>query len=155
MELLKLKKEYDKLKDKYKLPSFKELNADFEIDKLDKEIDNVLRAIRKIMMEKIVNSMSFLEMLLNPVNAPRMYLPYVRTMSIEDKKTIDNIYSALADLSLVSLDLEINSSEKGEADLINLTFNKWGELKLGFGQILKSMKQPRDFEVKKERSYFG
>ncbi len=155
MELSKLKKEYGKLKEKYKLPDFKEINMDFEIDKLDKEMDNVLKAIRKIMMEKIVNSMSFLEMLLNPVNAPRMYQPFIRTMIVDDKKAIDDIYSSLADLSLISLDLEIESSEKGEAELINLTFSKWGELKPKFGQILKSIKQPRDANVKKERSYFG
>ena len=94
-------------------------------------------------------------MLGNPVNAPRMYIPYIRTMSIEDKKDIDSIYSALADLSLVSLDLEINSSEKEEAELVNLVFKKWNELKPKFKGILTSMKKPRNFVTKKEKSYFG
>ena len=155
MELSKFKEEYEKIAKKYKLPAFKELNNDFEIDKLDKENDNILRAIRKVMMEKIVNSMAFLDMLVNPINAPRMYLPYIRTMSIEDKKIIDNLYSALADLSLLSLDLEIDSKEQKEAELINIVFKKWDESKSGFRQILINIKSPKSFNNRKEKSYLG
>ena len=155
MEVEEFKKKYLQIGKRHKLPSFDELNLDFEIDKLDKDSDNLLRAIRKIMMEKIVNSMGFLEMLVNPVNAPRMYIPYVRTMSVEDKKIIDEIYSSLAELSVLSLELEIYSGEGEEAVLINSVFEKWKEIKPKFRQILKSMKAPRNFSEKKERSYFG
>ena len=60
MNIAELKKRYENLTKKYKIPGFVELNKDFEIEKLDKEIDFLLRAIRKLIMEKIVNSMSFL-----------------------------------------------------------------------------------------------
>src|SRR3989344_3704979 len=139
MEVEEFKKKYLQIGKRHKLPSFDELNLDFEIDKLDKDSDNLLRAIRKITMEKIVNSMGFLEMLVNPVNAPRMYIPYVRTMSVEDKKIIDEIYSSLAELSVLSLELEIYSGEGEEAVLINSVFEKWKEIKPKFRQILKSM----------------
>jgi len=155
MELKNLKKEYAELEKKYKLPKFEDLNADFEIDKLDKESDSILRAIRKIMMEKIVNSMSFLEMLTNPVNAPRMYMPYIRTMSAEDRKIIDDIYSSLADLSLLSLELEIDTAENNEANLIKDVFKKWQELRQGFRQIIASIKAPKNFVNKREKTYFG
>ena len=155
MELKDFKKEYERLAKKYKMPEFNELNKDFEIDKLDKDTDNLLRAIRKVIMEKVVNSMSFLEMLVNPVNAPRMYLPFIQTMSIEDRKAIDNIYSSLADLSLLSLELEISSLEEEEAKLIKTSFSKWNELKPLFKQILQNIKKPRSFVNRKERSYFG
>ena len=72
MELKDLKKEYSDLAEKYKLPSFKELNENFEIEKIDKDTEILLRDVRKVMMEKIVNSLGFLEMFLNPMNAPRM-----------------------------------------------------------------------------------
>ncbi len=155
MELQNLKKEYAELEKKHKLPKFEDLNADFEIDKLEKESDKILRAIRKIMMEKIVNSMSFLEMLINPINAPRMYLPYIRTMSQEDRKIIDDTYSSLADLSLLSLELEIDTSENKEASLIKEVFKKWQELRQGFRQIITNIKTPKNFINKKERTYFG
>jgi len=154
MEFTKLKKEYGELEKKYELPSFKEINENFEIDKLDKDTDYILRAVRKIMMEKVVNSMGFLEMLINPVNAPRMYLSYVQGMDIEDRKAIDKIYSNLADLSVLSLDLEIDSSEKEEGVLIKKVFKMWVDLKPSFRQILANMKKPKNF-VKKNREYFG
>ena len=155
MELSDLKKKYENFAKKHKLPSFSELNVDFEIDKLDKNTESVLRSIRKLMMEKIVNSMSFLEMLLNPMSSPRMYLPFIRTMGVEDKKKIDDIYSALADLSLFSLNLEIDSEEKAEAELIKNTFEKWNSLKPLFRDIIQGIRAPKNFVVKKERSYFG
>ena len=94
-------------------------------------------------------------MLVNPVNAPRMYQNYIRTMTVEDKKIIDKIYSSLADLSVLSLDLEIESNEKEEAELIKKSFDIWNSSKPEFKKILNSMKHPKDFVNKKERSYFG
>lgn len=156
MELKEIKKIYMELAKKYKIPSFEDLNYDFEIDKLEKDTDHILRVIRKLMMEKIVNSINFLEMLLNPVNTPRMYLPYIRMMSLDDKKTMDKLYSELSDLTLLSLDLEIDSNEKSEAELIKKIFEKWNFLKPDFSKILVNMKQPKNFSSnKKERSYFG
>lgn len=155
MDLNNLKKNYEQSSKKYKLPSFNALNIDFEIDKLDKNTDFLLRTIRKLMMEKVVNSINFLEMLLSPINTPRMYLSYIRTMSVEDKNIIDKIYSNLADLTLFSLDLEIDSTEKKEADLIQKVFNEWNSLKPLFRQLLNNVKKPKNSVIKKERSYFG
>jgi hypothetical protein len=155
MELKDFKKEYEKFAKKYEVPSFKDLNKDFEIDKLDKDNDYLLRAIRKIMMEKVVNSMSFLEMLLNPMNTPRMYLAYIRTMSDDDRDRINRVYGVLADLSLMSLNLEIDSNEKAEAELISLVFKNWNGFKKDFMVLLGNMKSLKGVVNKKERSYFG
>lgn len=154
MELNEFKKKYSKYIEKYKLPKFDELNEDFEIDKLEKDTDYLLRAIRKLMMEKIVNSVNFLEMLLNPVNTPRMYLPYIRTIGIEDKQIIDNLYNSLAKLTLISLELEIHFSENGEAELIKKTFSEWKALKPDFKRIIAGINNPKEV-VRKERTYFG
>ena len=154
-ELSDLKKNYAVFEKKYKLPSFKDLNEDFEIEKIEKESDNLLRVIRKTMMEKIVNSLNFLEMLLNPVNAPRIYIVYINGMSIEDKKTIDNIYSSLGDLNLVSLSLEIKYNEKAEADGIKNIFEKWNSVKDDFSRIFSNMNKPVVNNIKREKTYFG
>ena len=60
MELDKLKKEYSILKEKYKLPSFKEMDENFEIHKIERESNVLLKNVRKIMMEKIVSSLGFI-----------------------------------------------------------------------------------------------
>ncbi len=156
MELDKFKTEYETLAKRFSLPKFMDLNLDFEIDKFDGETDFLLRAIRKLMMEKIVNSISFLEMLINPINAPRMYINYVSSMSSEDRKVIEDIYSVLTELSISSLSLEIDYSEKNEAALIKETHQKWSSLKPNFKNIVSNIKKPNNIKsVRKERSYFG
>ena len=77
MELKELKNDFISVSKGYKLPSFEKLNEDFEVDKIDRKTDCLLRLIRKVMMEKVMNSLSFLDLLLNPVNAPRIYLSFM------------------------------------------------------------------------------
>ncbi len=155
MELKELKKNYSILAKKYKLPSFENLNENFEIDKIDRETETPLRLIRKVMMEKLVNSMGFLDLLLNPVNAPRMYVSYSRSLSIEDRKVIDEIYSILGDVSLSSLELEIDSSEKKEAEIIKRICSAWESVKPKFRKIMTNMKKPNKVIAKKDKTYFG
>jgi hypothetical protein len=155
MELKELKSQYLILQKSYKLPSFKDLNENFEIDKIDKDTDYLLRAIRKLIMEKIVNSISFFDMLLNPSSVPRMYLPYVRSMSNADRKIIEEIYDKLSQISFSSLDLEIIYSEKGEANLIKLANDLWNNIKPDFSKILINIKRPSVVNIKKDKSYFG
>lgn len=155
MELKELKKKYADLSKKYDLPDFDKLNLDFEIDKLDRDSDMLLRVVRKMMMEKLVNSVNFLEMLLNPGNSPRMYLPYIKSMSVVDLNLIDDLYTKLSKLTLSSLELEIESSEVKEAELIKKSFDEWNFLKTDFKKLIGSIRKPRTVVGKKERSYFG
>ena len=155
MELKDLRNNYEKLSGKYKMPSFKEINESFEIDKIDKESDTLLRVIRKVMMEKIVNSLGFLEMLLNPMNIPRMYMPFIKAMNTEDKKVMERIYTDFSELSLSSLQCEVDYSEKGEAELIKSIFKKWHELKPEFRKIFGKIKNPGSEDFRRERTYFG
>ena len=108
MDLQELKKRYLEIEKKHKLPPFSKLNEDFEIDKIDKDTGYIARAIRKAMIDKIVNSLNFIEMLLNQMNAPRLYIPFLRTMNGDDKKLMDDLYARLGGLSLISLELEID-----------------------------------------------
>ncbi len=155
MELKDLKTHYEKLETKYKLPSFKDLNESFEIDKIERESDTLLRVIRKVMMEKIVNSLGFLEMLLNPMSIPRMYMSFIKAMNVEDKKLIEKIYNDFSELSLGSLECEVDYSEKVEAELIKKVFKKWQELKPEFRKIFSKIKLPVNNNSTRERSYFG
>jgi hypothetical protein len=154
MKLEELKKNYSILEKNYKLPSFKELNEDFGIEILRKGEELLLRSVRKVMLEKIVNSLGFVEMLLNPVNAPRMYFVYLKSVSAEDKKDLDKIYSVLSDIVLASSRLEIEYSEKGEAELINRIAKDWNSVKPLFVKVLEHMQNPVS-SVQREKTYFG
>ncbi len=155
MELKDFKNLYSELGKKYDLPSFKELNENFEIEKIERHSETLLRAIRKVMMEKILSSLGFVEMLLNPMNAPRMYLSYIRSIGQEDRECIDKIYSSFSEVSVLALDAEIDYSEKTEAELIKKILVTWKKAQPEFRKILTKMKIPSNSKAKKERSYFG
>ena len=154
MEFDELKEEYNKLSKKYKLPSFDSLNGDFEIGKIERNDGTLVRAVRKLMMEKVVNSLGFLEMLLNPMNVPRAYMNFVRTMGTEDKQRIEKLYSQLSLLSLEALEGEIEYSEKHEGEMITKIFKKWNELKKDFSELIANIKKPNNRLIKKEKTYF-
>jgi hypothetical protein len=155
MESKELIDAYKNLEQKYKLPIFSRINEDFEIDKIERLTENLPRNIRKIMMEKVINSITFLDMLLNPVNSPRMYMNYIKNMSLADKNAIEDTYSQLSILSIDSLSLEIDSNEKNELVMIKKIFEVWQNQKPIFRKIFTNMKNPNNSPVKKEKTYFG
>ena len=99
------RKQYDALAKQHALPSFAIMNNDFELEKISQESTTISRVVRKTMMEKVFNILTFLEMLLNPVNAPRAYIPYIKTMTLEDRKTIDALYGIFGTLTLRALNI--------------------------------------------------
>jgi hypothetical protein len=154
MELDELKKEYEPLGKKYGLPVFSELNNVFEIEKIERESEHLLKIVRKVMMEKIVQSLQFLEMLLNPMNAPRMYIPFVKSVTESDKKVLNDIYGKFAKLSIASLRLELDQGEEKEAELIKECFEVWKDTSGDFAGIIDKIGNPVEFQ-KKDKGYFG
>jgi len=155
MELDELKKEYSDLEKNFELPSFDIMNNIFEIEKIDKESEILLKVIRKIMVDKVINSLGFVEMLMNPMNSPRIYHGYIKNMSKEDKEALEKIYEEFSMISIDSLEREIHYDEKEEAELIKKIFKIWSESTGKFKKILKNIKNNSDNNEKKERNYFG
>ena len=84
--LEKLKKDYEKLQKKYKLPSFQQLNEEFEIERIaEHETDILLREIRKAITEKAVAFLRFLEFLINFSAAPFFLLSVIKHLVASDK----------------------------------------------------------------------
>ena len=156
MELKELKSEYDKLVVKYKLPSFKELNEAFEIDRIERDTDCVLREVRKIMMDKIIGYVRFMEMMINPSQAPPMFMLFLKNVDGDERKTIEKVYKSFVELELHSLKLEIDYSEDEEAKAIKNILNIWnntkGDLRASIGIMEKNWNSA---SVKKEKGYFG
>ncbi|MEM4271691.1 MAG: hypothetical protein QXD13_01215 [Candidatus Pacearchaeota archaeon] len=155
MKLKELKEKYDVVAKKYKLPNFEELNADFEIENIRKESDILLRVVRKVMMTKVTNFMNFIEMIQNPVNAPRFYFAYIKAMSSEDKRELEKIYGELADIYLEALGLEIEYDEKGEAEMTSKIYKSWISIKPRFKKIIADIKGAGSATNAKEKTYFG
>lgn len=160
MDTSDLKKEYESLRKKHKLPTFSEMDKDFEIYKVDRESDYLIRSIRKQIMEKIVNSLGFVEMLLSGSNAPRMYYGYLKSMNNEERKKLEKIYRSFAELVVSSLEREIEYNEKEEVALVKKISKSWHAVRNDFKKILAMVREPivsekKTSSARKERSYFG
>lgn len=155
--LEKIKKEYEKLKGKYNLPAFSQLNDEFEIDRAaERETENLLREIRKAMAEKIVAFLRFFETILNPSNAPFFMFSIIKNLAASDKKIIEEVYEALCDFEISALELDVDYSEKKEAEFIKQGVKKWKEVKPKMLELCGAIKQAWHVSSeKREKGYFG
>ena len=124
-DIKELKKKYGLLKNKYPLPSFKELDEEFDILKADSDSETLLREIRKVMILKFSAILNFVELLLNPTSGSMFYMFLVRGINGIDKKIMDELFEKLGEIELASFRLDINYSEKNEADFIKSEFASW------------------------------
>ena len=155
--LEKLKKDYEKLRKKYNLPGFKEINEDFGIEKLqDKETDTLSREIRRAMVDRNLSYLRFMEMFLNPVNAPMFFLALIKGLKDSEKKLLNDIYIKLGKFELESIALDNIYDEKKDADFIKRFFKEWQAIKEKFGKIMENLEKAWEREVeKKDRGYLG
>lgn len=156
-DLERLKKDYEKLREKYKLPSFNDLNVEFEIEKLqDRETDFLLRSSRRAMIEKVAVIIRFLEVLVNPAESPTpLYIfSVMKSISAENRKMIEKVYKELTTIELNSLGLDIDYSETNEAKFIKETMKQWPLIKNDLKEITKKLGLVWSHE-KMHDGYFG
>ena len=152
-----MKKDYFLLREKYNLPSFNELNTDFQIEKAsDEETDFLLREIRKLVADRFFNYLRFVESLLNPVNVPMFAFSIVKTLGEKDKEKLTEIYKKLAKKEVELIELDIDSTDEKEAQFLKSSYELWQEIKKEFLEIVEVVKKNWDAESEKSGSgYLG
>lgn len=155
--LEKLKKEYEKLKARYNLPSFQDMNKDFEIEKLqERETDLLIREVRRLMVEKNSAYLRFIEMFMNPGNAPMFFFSLVKNMDHVDKKVLEELYGEIGKFEILSLKLDNEYNEEKESEFIKKFYKDWQEIKKKFGEVLKVLEESWDKKAeRKEKGYLG
>lgn len=155
----KAKKEekiYQTLQKKYSLPKFDELDKEFDITKTDFNEPTILRDIRKTMIAKIFSVLTFTEMMLNPTNGSMFHMMMTRNMSSSDKEKISKIFEKLGEVEIESFSLDIDYSEKKEAEFIKYCMKTWTQVKPDLNNIIDNLKiNWKSIVTKKEKSYFG
>ena len=155
-KLKKLKEEYSKIQEKYGLPNFSKLNEDFRIEKTAQtETDFLVREIRESMGETLENFLRFVEAILNPVNVPMFLFPIIKSLNVEEKNKLSEIYKKLSKLEIDSMKL-IDYSEKKEAEFIKNSYKIWQEIKKDFVKLIEAVENKTEAKVEKsEKGYFG
>lgn len=155
--LEKLKKDYIKIQKKHHLPSFEKLNEDFQIEKIAEiETEILIREIRRFMAEKFSNYLRFVETILNPVNAPMFVFSVIKTINLEEKNKLTEIYKKLAKIEVRLVEVDIEFSEEKEAEFINESCRVWQEIKKDLLNLVNIIKKNWDnkFEMN-DKGYFG
>lgn len=156
-DLLKLKKEYEVLAKKYNLPSFKEMNEDFGIERIaEVETDILLREIRKVVADKLYNYLRFIEGILNPTNAPMFVFSIIKALGKEEKDKFSEIYKKLAKIEIALFEIDVQFFEEKEAKFVKDSYGIWQEIKKDALEIIKAIKRNWDNKAEtKDKGYFG
>lgn len=152
-----LKKDYQGFQEKYNLPSFDKLNKDFQIEKAAEiETDYLLREIRKFIAEKFSDYLKFIESILHPINVPIFVFSFIRTLRVEEKNKLMEVYKELAKREIEIIELDIDFDEEKEAKFINESHKLWQSIKKDILDVLNRIKNNWDnkFEVN-NKGYFG
>ena len=91
-KLERLKKRFEEKQKQYNLPDFQTLNEVFEIEKISQhDTEMVLREARKHIVDKAISYLRFLELILNPANAPLFIFGLTKNLEASDKKLIEDL----------------------------------------------------------------
>ncbi len=149
--LEELKKEYEKLRKKYNLPEFEEMNKDFEIEKLqERETETLTREIRRAMMDKNVSYLKFTEMFMNPSQAPMIFLVLVKSLDEKSKKILEELYLTLGKYEIRNIGLDNEFDEEKDAKFIKEFYKEWQKIKKKFSLIIETIE--KNWEKKGEKN---
>ncbi|MCX6750104.1 MAG: hypothetical protein NTZ83_01470 [Candidatus Pacearchaeota archaeon] len=156
-DLEKLKENYKKIQKVHNLPDFDKLNLDFSIEKVaEVETDFLIREVARIMAEKFSNYLRFVELILNPVNSPMFIFSLIKTIGESEKKKLSEIYKELAKIELNLIELDVDFSEKKEAEFINSSYKTWMSVKKDFLEVIEKIKSNWDSKQENNnKAYFG
>lgn len=155
--LEQLKKSYNLLKEKYDLPSFEKLNEDFQIEKVaEYETDFVLREIRENITAKFLNYLRFIESLINPSNGPMFMFAVIKALGAKEKESLTEMYKKIAKIDVDLIELDLEYSEKKEAEAIQKYYDMWQKIRKELIEIVEVIK--KNWDAKEENgkgNYLG
>jgi hypothetical protein len=151
-----IEEQYNKLKSKYKLPKFEDLDKEFEISVIENEKFLIREIINKI-IERIDFFSKILEELLQPDTSLLSSMHETRFFDEKDKENIYGLYKKLMIISRESFEVSLKRDEREEAVFVNKVFDEWKELKKDLLKFVDKMKDSwkKETDIKEELGYLG
>jgi len=149
------KKKAEELLKKYKLPSFKELDEEFEISSIEKK-EFLLREIRR----KIAEKFELYAKLFESVLQLEPTLTTLNEINAFNEKEKENLYKIFRDLMVIdrlSIETSIDETDKKTADFIQDAWNEWKNLKKELLPIIQKLKKSwmEEKDIKEILRYVG
>ena len=135
--LAEIKKKYEVVRKKYKLPKFEELDQEFDIRLINKEGD-IIKEVRRAILVRIDKCADIIApaISLEPVDLHSMI--EASGLKKDDKKKMFSTYKKLGHLLHAGL-LASFDSEQQQADFIRHAWNKWAGLRREVQDALKKI----------------
>ncbi len=151
-----LKKQYEVLRNKYKLPSFSELNVLFDIEEISSDTELLLKKLRRVISDRISGYMRFIEILLNPSNAPMYFFKLIKKLDSSDIENLMKLYETMGKFELELIALDLDYSEKKEAEFIVKSYKLFNEIiKSKLLELIDKLIKNDSDKKDSERGYFG
>jgi len=151
-----IKKKYEDLEKKYKLPSFNNLNNEFEITTIEHE-EFLLREIRRKIIEKMELYTKVLESLLQPNTDSLSDMYECRIFGDEEKDKLFKLFKRLMYFDRLSIETSIDENDKKSAEFINDIWKEWDKIKKELSIFIKKLKEEwlKETKIKEELGYLG
>ncbi len=145
---------YIELLKNHKLPSFEDLDNEFDIVSIEDK--KVLRAIRRKMSEKLEQYAKLVEDLIQP-DGTFSSLYEIKDFTEKDKNEMLSLFKKMMVVYKESIKLNLNYSEKEDADFILKLFDFWKEIKPQLATILDKLTEgwKNDTDHKEIQDYLG
>ena len=149
---MKIKEEYDELRKKYKLPSFDEVNYEFEISTLDvNKIPSLSRGILRAICNKMGLFLNYVEPVISP--NPQGLHGYIEIQNTtnDEKKEIFEFYKDLSKKYHKAYSTELTEKEEEIIKEIKNVLKYWDSVRVRFKKISEVINKAWEKELEKEK----
>ena len=159
MQPIEIKKEYEQLRKKHNLPSYEELDNEFELLYFSPviEVNYVLRFIRRRITDKLKGFVNFFHGIINPNPSNLISLQESKFIPQEEKEKISELINEIMVLDSKSILLDLEQSEKNDAEFIKEALKRWSKMKKTITNYVSKIKEGWESDIKEEEKshYFG
>jgi len=149
---MELKKEYEKLREEYDLPSFKDINKEFEISVIDLEkVNSFSKAILRVMCSKMSIFLQYVEPVINPSPQGLHAFIEVENTTNDEKKEIFTFYKDLSHKYHKAFALELVEEKDLVIEEIKNIWEYWSTVKNDFKKMGEIIRKSWEREKEKEK----
>jgi len=151
-----IKEKYNQLKKKYALPSYEELNQDFNLEDINTESELVLQNVRRKIYEKIDYYAELIESVLQPESSlANMYEAHYT--EDDEKNKAYAIFKKLLYILRYSKLVALDNNEEDNAKFIKEVYTEWNSSKKDIKYLIKRLLEIWKIEsdIKEDLNYMG
>ncbi len=151
-----VKEIYATYKKRHDLPSFAEMDNEFELSAIDTP-DFFLRQVKRKMKEKLQELSELFSEILNPSSDSLVQLLECRIFDTAEKDKIYELFREIQYCLNALQESEYINKDKQDAELINAVYKNWKNIKTKSLLYIKKLKESwkKEIKLKEALEYFG